>query len=86
MPARTRQPSWLGAAHRCRQIDTDGARRHRKLQPLGTAEFATLRMRLIKIARRPTKTATRVCLALAAASLEAESFSEAARSRQPPER
>ena len=53
-------------------------------QPLATAEFATLRMRLIKIAGRITETATRVRIALATACPEAELFRGVARSLQPP--
>ena len=54
-----------------------------KPQPLATAEFATLRMRLIKIAGRITETATRVRIAFAAACPEAELFRGIARSLQP---
>jgi len=54
-----------------------------KPQPLAAAEFATLRMRLIKIAARITETATRVRIAFAAACPEAELFSGVARSLQP---
>jgi hypothetical protein len=52
-------------------------------QPLANAEFATLRMRLIKIAARITETATRVRIAFAAACPEAELFSSLGRSLQP---
>ena len=45
-----------------------------KPQPLATAEFTTLRMRLIKIAARITETATRVRIAFAAACPEAALF------------
>jgi len=54
-----------------------------KPQPLASAEFATLRMRLIKIAARITETATRVRIALATACPEAELFRGVARSLQP---
>ncbi len=54
-----------------------------KPQPLAAAEFATLRMRLIKIAGRITETATRVRIAFAAACPEAELFRGIARSLQP---
>jgi hypothetical protein len=54
-----------------------------KPQPLATAEFTTLRMRLIKIAARITETATRVRIAFAAACPEANLFSGLARSLQP---
>ena len=54
-----------------------------KPQPLATAEFATLRMRLIKIAGRITETATRVRVAFAAACPQAELFRGIARSLQP---
>ena len=54
-----------------------------KPQPLATAEFATLRMRLIKIAGRITETATRIRIAFAAACPEAELFRGIARSLQP---
>lgn len=54
-----------------------------KPQALATAEFTTLRMRLLKIAARITETATRVRIALAAACPEAELFRGLARSLQP---
>lgn len=53
-----------------------------KPQLLATAEFATLRMRLLKIAARITETATRVRIAFAAACPEAELFASLARSLQ----
>ena len=52
-------------------------------QPLATAEFTTLRMRLIKIAARITETATRVRIAFAAACPEAVLFHGIALSLQP---
>ena len=52
-------------------------------QTLASAEFATLRMRLIKIAARVTETATRVRIAFAAACPEALLFRGVARSLQP---
>ena len=54
-----------------------------KSHPLATAEFATLRTRLLKIARRITETATRVRIALATACPEAALFRGIARSFQP---
>jgi hypothetical protein len=54
-----------------------------RLQPLATAEFKTLQMRLIKIAARISETATRVRIALAAACPEAELFGGLVRSFQP---
>jgi hypothetical protein len=39
---------------------------------LATAEFATLRLRLLKIAARVVETASRIRLAFAAACLEAD--------------
>lgn len=54
-----------------------------KTQALATAEFTTLRMRLIKIAARITETATRVRIAFAAACPEAELFTGLARTLQP---
>ncbi|MCW3477888.1 IS1380 family transposase [Limobrevibacterium gyesilva] len=54
-----------------------------KPQTLATAEFTSLRMRLLKIAARITETATRVRLAFAAACPEAELFRGIARSLQP---
>ena len=51
-------------------------------QPLATAEFTTLRLRLLKIAARITETATRVRIAFAAACPEAELFRGVARSLQ----
>ena len=48
-------------------------------QPLAIAEFATLRLRLLKIAARITETASRVRIAFAAASTEAELFTSLAR-------
>jgi hypothetical protein len=54
-----------------------------KPQTLATAEFTTLRMRLIKIAARITETATRVRIAFAAACPEAVLFRGIALSFQP---
>jgi hypothetical protein len=54
-----------------------------KPQPLATAEFTTLRMRLLKIAARITETATPVPIAFAAACPEAEPFASLARCLQP---
>ncbi len=54
-----------------------------KPQPLATAEFTTLRMRLLKIAARITETATRVRIAFAAACPEADLFRGIALSFQP---
>ena len=52
-------------------------------QTLATAEFTTLRMRLIKIAARITETATRVRIGFAAACPDADLFIGLARSLQP---
>ena len=52
-------------------------------QALACAEFATLRMRLLKIAARVTETATRVRMAFAAACPQAALFAGIARSLQP---
>jgi hypothetical protein len=52
-------------------------------QPLARAEFATLRMRLLKIAARITETASRVRIAFAAACPEAALFASLARCLQP---
>jgi hypothetical protein len=52
-------------------------------QPLATAEFTTLRMRLIKIAARIVETASRVRVAFAAAHPEAALFASLARCVQP---
>jgi hypothetical protein len=52
-------------------------------QPLATAEFTTLRLRLIKIAARITETTTRVRIAFAAACPDAELFTGLACSLQP---
>ena len=52
-------------------------------QPLATAEFTTLRMRLIKIAARIVETASRVRIAFAAAHPEAALFASLARCLQP---
>jgi hypothetical protein len=54
-----------------------------KQQALATAEFTTLRMRLLKIAARITETATRVRIAFAAAHPEAALFRSIALSIQP---
>jgi DDE family transposase len=54
-----------------------------KLHPLATAEFTTLRMRLLKIAARITETATRVRVAFAAACPDAALFRGIALSFQP---
>ena len=48
-------------------------------QPLAIAEFATLRLRLLKVAARITETASRVRVAFAAACPEAELFASLAR-------
>lgn len=53
-----------------------------KPQPLATAEFNTLRLRLLKVAGRITETATRVRIAFAGACPEDELFRGAARSRR----
>jgi len=53
-----------------------------KPQPLATAEFTTLRLRLLKVAGRVTETATWVRIAFAAACPEAELFRGGARSLQ----
>ena len=45
-----------------------------KVRDLAKAEFATLRLRLLKIAARVVETATRVRLAFAAACPEADLF------------
>src|SRR6202041_3415188 len=52
-------------------------------QPLATAEFTTLRMRLIKIAARIVETASRVRVAFAAAHPQAALFASLARCLQP---
>jgi hypothetical protein len=52
-------------------------------QPLASAEFATLRTRLLKLAARITETASRVRIAFAAACPEAELFRSIACSLQP---
>lgn len=52
-------------------------------QPLATAEFTTLRMRLIKIAARIVETSSRVRIAFAAAHPEAALFASLARCLQP---
>jgi len=54
-----------------------------KPQPLATAEFATLRMRLLKIAARISETASRVRIAFAAACPEADLFASLARCLSP---
>jgi hypothetical protein len=54
-----------------------------KPQPLATAEFATLRMRLLKIAARISETASRVRIAFAAACPEADLFASLARTLSP---
>jgi hypothetical protein len=53
-----------------------------KPQSLASAEFVTLRLRLLKIAGRITETATRIRIAFAAACPEAELFRGVARSLQ----
>lgn len=52
-------------------------------QPLATAEFTTLRLRLIKIAARITEATTRVRIAFAAACPQADLFSGLVRSFLP---
>src|SRR3954464_3819205 len=53
------------------------------LNPLATAEFRTVRLRLIKVAARIIETATRVRIAFAASCPEAELFGGIARWLQP---
>jgi Transposase DDE domain group 1 len=52
-------------------------------QTLASAEFTTLRVRLVKIAARITETATRVRIAFAGACPEAALFRGIVRSLQP---
>ena len=52
--------------------DADRARRHSQSPELATAEFATLRLRLLKIAARVVETTSRIRLAFAAACPEAD--------------
>jgi hypothetical protein len=54
-----------------------------KQQPLATAEFVTLRIRLLKIAARVIETATRVRVAFAAACPGATLFRGIALNLQP---
>jgi hypothetical protein len=54
-----------------------------KPQPLASAEFTTLRLRLIKIAARITETASRVRISLASGCPEADLFAGIARWFQP---
>ena len=54
-----------------------------KPHPLSTAEFSTLRMRLLKIAGRITETATRARIAFAAACPDAALLRAIAISFQP---
>jgi hypothetical protein len=54
-----------------------------KPQPLATAEFKTLPLRLIKIAARITETASRVPISFAFCCPEAELFGSIARWLQP---
>ena len=57
-----------------------------KPQPLATAEFTTLRMRLIKIAARITETATRVRIAFAAACPKPRCSAASRAASNPPDR
>ncbi len=54
-----------------------------KPQPLATAEFATMRMRLLKIAARVSETTSRVRISFAAACPEADLFTSLARCLAP---
>ena len=54
-----------------------------KPQPLASAEFKTVRFRLVKVAARIIETATRVRIAFAACCLEADLFRGIARWLQP---
>jgi len=54
-----------------------------RLHPLVRAEFATLHLRLLKLADRITETATRVRIAFATTCPEAALFRSIARSLQP---
>jgi len=55
-------------------FDADRARRHSQSSGIGHAEFATLRLRLLKIAARVVETTSRIRLAFAAACPEADLF------------
>jgi len=50
---------------------------------LRTAEFATIRLRLIKLAARVIETATRIRVAFASACPEADTFRQIARALRP---
>ena len=74
LPLRARQPGPPRAAHRRLLADAHRPRRHSQERDLAKAEFATLRLRLLKIAARVVETASRVRLAFAAACPEADLF------------
>ena len=54
-----------------------------KWHPLQHTEFATIRLRLLKIAARITETASRICIALASCCPDAETFSLVALALKP---
>jgi hypothetical protein len=83
LPLGARQSGAPRAAHRGLLADADGARRNPKPHPLATAEFTTLRTRLLKIAGRITEAATRLRIAFAAACPQAALFRGVARGFQP---
>ena len=71
-PADRRQPCSPRAPHRRLLADAHGARGHSQSPRAGTAEFAMLRLHLLKIAAGVVETATRIRLAFAAACPEAD--------------
>jgi hypothetical protein len=80
-------PQWLYDSLYCARSGREPDHKLRdaipRPQPLATAEFTTLRVRLIKIAARIVETASRVRIAFAAAHPEAAWFASLARCLQP---
>jgi hypothetical protein len=84
LPFTARQTSAPRAAQRRLLADTQGPQCRRNLRPLGKVKFATLWMRLIKIATRIVNTASRrVRIVFAATQPEAALFASLAHRLQP---
>ena len=74
LPISPRQPGAPRSPYRRLLADARGSRRHSKSRDLAKAEFATVRLKLIKIAARIVEMASRVRLAFAAACPNAGLF------------
>ena len=74
MPLGQRQSDAAHPPHRRLLADVGRAPRHARNRPLRTAEFATIRLRLLKVAARVIETASRIRIAFASACPDAALF------------